>query len=55
VAELSERVPGAGYHRATRTLNVPVGRIAGSDLPAHVERALLDALGEERPSVTIAG
>ena len=54
IADLSSRVPGASYHRTTRTLNVPVARIAGSELPGHIERAIVAALGRERASVSIA-
>jgi transcription-repair coupling factor (superfamily II helicase) len=54
-AAVGKRVPGAAYHRATQTLNVPVARVAGAELPARVEGALLDAAGFERPSVSIAG
>jgi transcription-repair coupling factor (superfamily II helicase) len=52
---LRARVPGATYHRATATLNVPVARVAGVALPGRVESALLRATGSERPSVSIAG
>jgi transcription-repair coupling factor (superfamily II helicase) len=52
---VASRVPGAVYHRTTGTLNVPVARVAGAELPARVESALLDAAGIERPSVSIAG
>jgi transcription-repair coupling factor (superfamily II helicase) len=54
-AAVGKRVPGAAYHRATQTLNVPVARVAGAELPARVEGALLEAAGFERPSVSIAG
>jgi transcription-repair coupling factor (superfamily II helicase) len=54
-AAVGKRVPGAAYHRATQTLNIPVARIAGAELPARVDGALLDAAGVERPSVSIAG
>jgi transcription-repair coupling factor (superfamily II helicase) len=52
---VASRVPGAVYHRTTGTLNVPVARVAGAELPARVESALLDAAGIQRPSVSIAG
>jgi hypothetical protein len=48
-------VPGAAYHRATQTLNIPVARIVGAEPPARVDGVLLDAAGFERPSVSIAG
>jgi hypothetical protein len=48
-------VPGAAYHRTTATLNIPVSRVAGVELPGRVERALLDVTGSERRSVSIAG
>jgi transcription-repair coupling factor (superfamily II helicase) len=54
IADLPSRLPGATYHRATKTLNVPAARIAGAELPAHIERALAAALGRDRASVTIA-
>jgi transcription-repair coupling factor (superfamily II helicase) len=44
--DLPQRVPGATYHRTTATLNLAPERVAGTDLPAWVERALLDAVGE---------
>jgi transcription-repair coupling factor (superfamily II helicase) len=53
--ELARRAPGAGYRRATQTLNVPVARVAGADLPGRVEAALLAAAGSDRASVSIAG
>ncbi len=53
-ADLRGRVPGAAYHRATATLNVPAARIAGAELPGHVERALLSATGSAQASVSIA-
>jgi len=43
--DLTQRVPEATYHRTTATLNLAPGRIAGADLPAWVERTLLDATG----------
>ena len=52
---LAVRVPGATYHRPTETLNIPMARVTGAELPTHVETALLDATGLERPSVSIAG
>jgi transcription-repair coupling factor (superfamily II helicase) len=54
-AAVGGRVAGATYHPATRTLNVPVARVPGAELPARVEAALLGATGSERPSVSIAG
>jgi transcription-repair coupling factor (superfamily II helicase) len=54
-AAVGTRVPGAAYHRTTGTLNVPVARVVGAELPGRVESALLDATGSERPSVSIAG
>lgn len=44
-AHVAVRVPGATYHEATGTLNLPVERIPGADLPAWVERALAAVLG----------
>jgi len=52
---LRSRVPGATYHRTTATLNIPVARVAGVDLPGRVESALLSATRSEGPSVSIAG
>jgi transcription-repair coupling factor (superfamily II helicase) len=46
--ELDRRVPGATYHATTRTLNLEPDRVAGADLPAWVERALVEASGAER-------
>jgi transcription-repair coupling factor (superfamily II helicase) len=54
-AAVGRRVPGAAYHRTTATLNVPVARVAGAELPARVEDALLAASGMQRASVSIAG
>jgi hypothetical protein len=45
--ELGERVPGATYHRTTRTLNLSPDRVAGAELPAWVEARLLEATGGE--------
>ena len=44
--DLGERVPGAVYHRTTATLNLEPGRVAGTELPAWVERALVSACEE---------
>jgi transcription-repair coupling factor (superfamily II helicase) len=51
--DLATRVPGARYHRATVTLNLDLGRTAGAELPAAVERALLEATGDDRPVATM--
>ncbi len=54
LADLGERVPGASYHAATRTLNLRPERVAGAELPAWVEARLLAAVGEAVP-VAAAG
>ncbi len=48
-ADLGERVPGASYHPATRTLNLRPDRVPGADLPRWVEGRLLAAVGEAAP------
>ena len=45
---LAETVPGATYHRTTRTLNLVPERVFGGDLPPWIERALLAATGTPR-------
>ncbi|MFN2545497.1 MAG: TRCF domain-containing protein, partial [Actinomycetota bacterium] len=48
--DLGERVPGAAYHRTTRTLNLSWDQqLPGRELPGWVENTLLEAL-EERVS-----
>ena len=44
--DLAERVPGASFHEAKRTLNLTPERVAGRDLPGWVEARLREALGE---------
>ncbi|MBI4260126.1 MAG: transcription-repair coupling factor, partial [Actinobacteria bacterium] len=44
---LEERVPGASYHVATRTLNLKPPVMGGPDLPGWVERGLLEAVGPD--------
>jgi transcription-repair coupling factor (superfamily II helicase) len=53
--EVASRVPDATYHRANRTLNLVPPILAGRDLPAWVERALLAAAGEIEAVDRIAG
>nr|MBA3690580.1 transcription-repair coupling factor [Actinomycetota bacterium] len=45
--DLDQRVFGAGYHAAKRTLNLTPERVFGSDLVREVERWLLEAVGED--------
>jgi transcription-repair coupling factor (superfamily II helicase) len=47
--DLDQRVYGATYHAAKRTLNLAPERLFGTDLVRHVERWLLEAVGEETP------
>jgi transcription-repair coupling factor (superfamily II helicase) len=47
--DLDQRVFGAGYHAAKRTLNLTPERVFGSDLVREVERWLLEAVGEDAP------
>jgi transcription-repair coupling factor (superfamily II helicase) len=44
--DLADRVPGASFHEAKRTLNLTPERIAGADLPGWVEGRLGRALGD---------
>jgi len=44
--DLAERVPGAAFHEAKRTLNLAPERIASIDLPGWVEARLRDAIGD---------
>ena len=44
--DLMERVPGATFHEAKRTLNLTPERIAGTELPGWVEDRLREALGD---------
>ncbi|MEP6476390.1 MAG: transcription-repair coupling factor [Actinomycetota bacterium] len=47
--DLDQRVFGASYHAAKRTLNLTPDRVFGSDLARYVERWLSEAVGEEAP------
>jgi transcription-repair coupling factor (superfamily II helicase) len=47
--DLDQRVYGATYHAAKRTLNLTPDRVFGSDLVRYVERWLLEAVGEDTP------
>jgi transcription-repair coupling factor (superfamily II helicase) len=47
--DLDQRVFGAGYHAAKRTLNLAPERVFGADLVRYVERWLLEAVGEATP------
>ena len=47
--DLDQRVFGATYHAAKRTLNLAPERVFGTDLVRYVERWLLEATGEETP------
>jgi transcription-repair coupling factor (superfamily II helicase) len=44
--DVAERVPGATFHEAKRTLNLAPERVASTELPAWVEARLREALGE---------
>ena len=44
--DVAERVSGATFHEAKRTLNLAPERVASTELPAWVEARLRDALGE---------
>ena len=44
--DLAERVPGASFHEAKRTLNLSPDRVPGADLPGWVEARLREALGQ---------
>jgi len=44
--DLTERVPGATFHEAKRTLNLAPDRIAGTELPGWVEARLREAIGD---------
>jgi transcription-repair coupling factor (superfamily II helicase) len=46
-ADLGQRVPGATYHRTTRTLNLEPDRVAGAELPGWVEVRLRRSVGAE--------
>jgi hypothetical protein len=46
---IAERVPGATFHEAKRTLNLAPERVASTELPAWVEARLRDALDETAP------
>ncbi len=47
--DLDQRVYGATYYAAKRTLNLTPDRVFGSDLVRYVERWLLEAVGEDTP------
>jgi transcription-repair coupling factor (superfamily II helicase) len=44
--DLADRVPGATFHEAKRTLNLSPERVASTDLPGWVEDRLRDAIGD---------
>ena len=44
--DLAERVPGATFHEAKRTLNLAPERVASTELPAWVEARLREAIGD---------
>jgi hypothetical protein len=44
--DLADRVPGATYHEAKRTLNLSPERVMGVDLPGWVESRLREAVGD---------
>jgi transcription-repair coupling factor (superfamily II helicase) len=48
--DLDQRVFGASFHAAKRTLNLAPERVFGTDLVRYVERWLLEAVGEETPA-----
>jgi hypothetical protein len=50
--DLPERIPGATFHEAKRTLNLAPERVVGRELPAWVEARLRDALGD---TVSVVG
>jgi hypothetical protein len=43
--DLPDRVSGATFHEAKRTLNLTPERVAGADLPGWVEARLREAVG----------
>jgi hypothetical protein len=47
--DLAERVPGATFHAARRTLNLTPERVPGTHLPGWVEARLLEAVGRSEP------
>ena len=49
--DLAERVPGATFHEAKRTLNLSPDRVAGAELPGWVEARLREAVGDASPSL----
>ncbi len=51
--DLSERVAGATYHRATATLNLSPERIPSAELPSWVERNLRVAAGEREATARL--
>jgi transcription-repair coupling factor (superfamily II helicase) len=44
--DLTERVPGATFHEAKRTLNLAPGRVVSNHLPGWVEAHLREAVGD---------
>ena len=44
--DLGERVPGATFHEAKRTLNLAPERVASTELPGWVEARLREAIGD---------
>jgi len=50
---LATRVPAATYRRTTATLNMNLERIAGSEVPGWVERALVRATADETDVATM--
>jgi hypothetical protein len=50
--DLPDRVPGATFHEAKRTLNLTPDRIVGADLPGWVEARLREALAD---TVSVGG
>ena len=51
--DLTERVPEATFHEATRTLNLAPEGILGADLPSWVEGKLRAAAGETEAVATM--
>jgi transcription-repair coupling factor (superfamily II helicase) len=49
--DLPDRVPGATFHEAKRTLNLSPDRVPGSELPGWVEERLREAVGRAAPIV----
>ncbi len=51
--DLPSRVPEASFHRATSTLNLDSGTVAGVELPAVIERALVRATSDHDDVATM--